>query len=142
MMIGWISWSNGISVHTMAVLNRTRWIAGTTGCVTAVTGLPLLGVLSPAVSGLLIVGAALGRRLPRHASVLMWVGAGLITFWAVPIWIAILNGGAGSGASEASAAFGSALVATSAAICSILLVLVGDAALLTEVFCERRTTND
>jgi hypothetical protein len=128
----------------MAVSIGTRLVARTTGCVAAVTGLPFLGLLAPAIFGLLILGAALGRRFPKRASILMWFGAGILSLWAVPIWVGVLDQAYSSDPGPVTELFGSAFRAASAAIGAILFVIVCDTALVTEAFGhdQRLTTND
>jgi hypothetical protein len=110
-------------LENVIVSNKTRWIAALTGCLTAITGLPVLGYLSVLASTLLIVGAVLVARFQRHGRDLIWFGAGATTLWAIP---------AGLGIRRLSLSGGSDPRVVEAAIATVLLVVVCDIALITD----------
>ena len=117
-------------VSNVVISNATRWIAAITGCVTAVTGLAVLTLLSPVVSGCLIVGAVVVRRYPRYGRDLMWFGAGVVSLWAIPVGMGILRLSLSGGTDPRVVA---------AAAVSVFLVVCCDAALLTDAFKSRQT---
>jgi hypothetical protein len=73
------------------ISTKTRWIAGITGCATAIAGLPVLGYLSVILGAFLILGAVLANYAPRHARDLVWFGAGTISLATFPIAGGILK---------------------------------------------------
>jgi hypothetical protein len=114
----------------MTVSNKTRWIAAVTGCVTAITGFPILSIWSVLVSGCLVLGAAMARRSPRHGRDLIWFGAGVVTLWTIPVGALILRASLDAGKDPRVVA---------AAAASVLLVVWCDAALVTDAVRMRRT---
>jgi hypothetical protein len=110
--------------------SETRWIAAITGCVTAITGLPIVSLMSVVVSGLLIAGAILAGRFPRHGRDLIWFGAGVTSLWAIPAGLGILSLSLNGGRDPRVVA---------AAALTVLLVVWCDAVLVTEAIGMRRT---
>ena len=86
-----ISKSENRSTEIMA--NKIRWLAGTTGCLTAV---PITILWSSPVFAIfpifLILGAALAGRFPRRGRDLIWFGAGLLSLSGLPlgVWFLVL----------------------------------------------------
>lgn len=117
-------------IKDISISNNTRWIAAATGCVTAVTGIPVLSWLSALASGFLIIGALLAGRHPRYARGLVWFGAGVTTFWVIPVGVGILGLSFRGGTDQR------VIVAAAA---SVLLVVLCDATLVKEALDARRT---
>lgn len=109
----------------VSVSNKVRWLAGVTGCLTAVTT-SLLGPVFVIVPVCLIVGAVVAGRSPRNGRDLIWLGAVLLSLFGLPIgvWILFRNG------ADIRVAMGASL--------SVILVVLCDVALLREAVKTRR----
>jgi hypothetical protein len=112
----------------VSVSNQIRWLAGVTGCLTAVAGLPVLSLLSVVVSGFSIVGAAVAGRFPRHGRDLIWFGAVAQSLYVLPFGGMLLL----------SLRPGTDPRVTAVAAAAVLLVVLCDGALVTEAFKTRR----
>src|ERR1700733_306573 len=109
-----------------------RWLAFVTGCVTALTGLPVLALASPIISGFMIVGVPVARRFPQHGRDLIRAGAIFVTLWVIPVSTVIL---------DASRSGGRDPRVVAAAAVSLLLVVWCDIALVVEAIRLRRIGN-
>jgi hypothetical protein len=109
---------------------KVRWLAGTTGCLTAVTGSLDAGIYFVAVPSFMIVGAAAAGSFPRTGRALVWLGAFLVSLCVIPIGFGIL---------QLSLQRGTDPRVTAAAAASVLLVGWCDVVLVTEVVKTSRT---
>jgi hypothetical protein len=114
----------------VTVSNKMRWLAGATGCLTAVTGSLDAGLGFAVVPGFLIVGAAVAGRFPRIGRDLIWFGAVVLSLCVLPIGVGILL---------LSLRGGSDLWVTSSSAASVLLVVWCDVTLVMEAVKTRRT---
>ncbi len=113
----------------MTVSNKIRWLAGATGCLTAVTGCLDAGLGFAVVPGFLVAGAALAGRFPRNGRVLIWFGAVVLTLCVLPV---------GAGILLLSLRGGTDPRVRAAAVVSVLLVVWCDVALVTDAVKTRR----
>ncbi len=119
--------------ENITVSSRTRWIAAATGCVAALIGIPVLSLLSPILSSLLVLGAMLAGRFPRYGRDLMWFGAAITTLWGGTVGAYILHFAFNPGSDKRIML---------AVPVSLLLLVWCDVALIKEGFGQRRTTTD
>jgi hypothetical protein len=116
----------------MTALNKIRWLAVATGCLTVVMtildGLSLLAV----VPILLILGAALAGNSPREGRYLMWIGSAALSAYALPIGIGILL---------VSLRGGTDLILIVTILVMVLMVLWCDLVLVIDGFKTMRTRN-
>ena len=117
----------------IVISNKARWLAITTGVVTAVTGLPVLSFLPALLSVSLILGALLAGRSSRYGRDLLWFGAGITSIWVIPIGLLMLHGAFTRSATDPKV--------TVAAAVSILLVILCDATLIREAFGQELRIN-
>jgi hypothetical protein len=63
---------------------KTRWLAGITAGVAAVSGSLGFGLSFLAVPSILIIGAFMAGRWQRSGTWLLWIGAFFLSLWALP----------------------------------------------------------
>jgi hypothetical protein len=83
--------SNDVNASVSKRANlKVRWLAGITGCVTALACL-WIGIPFMPMPALLILGCILAGRWPNSGKWLMWVGALLLSVFVMPFCVAILR---------------------------------------------------
>src|SRR5208282_1352882 len=113
----------------MAIGNKTRWIVAVTAFVTAFAGrIELLSFVSPVSSAFLLVGAITAGHFPRFARALMRTGAIIVSLWAIPLSLGILQLSLGGGRDPRI---------TAAYAVTISLVVCCDAALVADAVSMR-----
>jgi len=111
----------------ISVSNQMRWLAGVTGCFTAV-GFAMVQGLG-LLSGFLIAGALVAGRFPSNGRDLIWFGAGIVSLTELPIGAAMLRNSLRGGTDPR---------VTAVVAASVFLIISCDAALVTAAFKTRR----